>query len=191
MVIKTVMLPAHRIFQPWESYNDWRGKKVPITLGDNASEFDWGMNTGKGYFFHWNDFFSSCELAEEQRLWDVIMDVSEKLQFKKIGQSKKVRAKQGNASSSQQISLIPSRELFDMDNQGRTRLFYAAERGLQTEVEKMIFRFPGTGFCPQRLGFIERKDKHGLTAADVAEQNGYEEIAKLLRHQVWLMETFG
>ncbi len=45
MVIKSVMLPTHRIFQPWESYNDWRGKKVPITLGDDASEFDWGMNT--------------------------------------------------------------------------------------------------------------------------------------------------
>ena len=55
----------------------------------------------------------------------------------------------------------------------------------------MIFRFPGTGFCPQRLGFIESKDKDRLTAADVAEQNGYEEIAKLLRYRVWLMETVG
>lgn len=119
------------------------------------------------------------------------MDVSEKLQFEKIGQSKSARAKQGNASSSQQISLLPSRELFDMDNQGRTRLFYAAERGDQTAVERMIFRFPGTGFYPQRLGFIESKDKHGLMAADVAEQNGHEEIAKVLRSQVGLMENFG
>ena len=54
----------------------------------------------------------------------------------------------------------------------------------------MIFSLPGTGVLPQRLGLIEVKDHDGLTAADVAEQNGHQAIADLLRGEMWRMECF-
>ena len=43
------------------------------------------------------------------------------------------------------------------------------------EVRKMIFSFRGTGLSPTRLKLITTKDHSGLTAADVAEQNGHKE----------------
>ncbi len=54
----------------------------------------------------------------------------------------------------------------------------------------MIFSLTGTGFYPQRLGLIEIKDHDGLTAADLAEQNGHQAIADLLRGEMWRMEYF-
>jgi len=54
----------------------------------------------------------------------------------------------------------------------------------------MIFSLTGTGFYPQRLGLIEIKDHEGLTAADVAEQNGHQAIANLLRGEMGRMEYF-
>jgi ankyrin repeat protein len=86
---------------------------------------------------------------------------------------------------------MSDKDLFDKDNRGWTRLFYAAETGDLKAVEEMIFRLPGTGFYPQRLSFIEVKDNEGLTAADVAEKNGHEEIAQLLRSEAFRMEYYG
>jgi ankyrin repeat protein len=81
-------------------------------------------------------------------------------------------------------------QLFARDERGRTPLFDAAENGLTSEVERMIFGLAGTGIWPQRLGLIEIKDRDGLTAADVAEQRGHHEIADLLRREIWRMEYF-
>ena len=78
----------------------------------------------------------------------------------------------------------------EQDARGRTPLFYAAEQGLLEEVSEMIFRFRGTGVFPPRLALISIKDHSGLTAADVAEQNGHEEIARLLRSEQGRMEYF-
>lgn len=76
------------------------------------------------------------------------------------------------------------------DALGRTRLFYAAENGRMEEVREIIFSFSGTGLSLARLSVITTKDHSGLTAADVAEQNGHEEIARLLRSEQGRMEYF-
>ena len=82
------------------------------------------------------------------------------------------------------------KRLTEQDIVGRTPLFYAAEKGLEEEVKEIIFSFRGTGMFPPRLALIAQKDVLGLTAADVAEQNGHEEIARLLRSEQGRMEFF-
>ena len=79
---------------------------------------------------------------------------------------------------------------FAQDSDGRTTLFYAAERGDLEQVERIIFGLSGTGLWPQRLALIEIKDSSGLTAADVAERAGHKEIADLLRGEQMRMEFF-
>ena len=54
----------------------------------------------------------------------------------------------------------------------------------------MIFSLRGTGLSLPRLKLITTKDHSGLTAADVAEENGHEEIARLLRVEQGRMEYF-
>lgn len=80
--------------------------------------------------------------------------------------------------------------LFEQDDHGHTPLFYAAEKGLEEEVSKMIFSLRGTGLSLPRLKLITTKDHSGLTAADVAEENGHKEIARLLRVEQGRMECF-
>jgi hypothetical protein len=80
--------------------------------------------------------------------------------------------------------------LLAQDALGRTPLFYAAENGRMEEVREIIFSFGGTGLSPARLSVITTKDHSGLTAADVAEQNGHEEIASLLRSEEVRMEYY-
>jgi len=82
------------------------------------------------------------------------------------------------------------KRLFEQDALGRTSLFYAAEKGLEEEVKEMIFSLRGTGLSPTRLKLITTKDHSGLTAADVAEQNGHKEIARLLRVEQGRMEYY-
>jgi hypothetical protein len=65
-----------------------------------------------------------------------------------------------------------------------------AEGGLEEEVRKMIFSLRGTGMSPPRLALISTTDYSGLTAADVAEENGHEDIARLLRSEEGRMEYF-
>ena len=55
---------------------------------------------------------------------------------------------------------------------------------------RMIFSLAGTGVCCQRLRVIAEKDSYGLTASEVAEQNGHKEIADLLRGEQMRMEFF-
>jgi ankyrin repeat protein len=43
---------------------------------------------------------------------------------------------------------------------------------------------------PPRPSLITTKDHSGLTAADLAEQNGHEEIVRLLRSEQGRMEFF-
>lgn len=62
--VKTRVLPAGSVFQPWEPLDHWRGQEVPITLGGEASGFDWGVTAWEGHFLRWDDFFSRCEPAD-------------------------------------------------------------------------------------------------------------------------------
>jgi hypothetical protein len=82
------------------------------------------------------------------------------------------------------------KRLLEQDVLGRTSLFYAAEKGLEEEVREMIYSLRGTGLGPARLKLIATKDHSGLTAADVAEQNGHKEIARLLRVEQGRMEYY-
>ena len=82
------------------------------------------------------------------------------------------------------------KHLFEQDALGRTPLFYVAEKGLEQEVREMIYSLRGTGLSPTRLKLISTKDHSGLTAADVAEQHGHKEIARLLRIEQGRMEFF-
>ena len=82
------------------------------------------------------------------------------------------------------------KRLFEQDALGRTSLFQAAEKGLEEEVREIIFSLRGTGLGPPRLSLITTKDQSALTAADVAEQRGHKEIARLLRVEQGRMEYY-
>jgi len=81
-------------------------------------------------------------------------------------------------------------DLFEQDSTGRTPLFHAAESGDIEAVRQMIFSLAGTGVSCQRLALIGKRDASGLTASDVAEQSGHQEIADLLRGEQMRMEYF-
>ncbi len=101
---------------------------------------------------------------------------------------------QSEESNAEIEALNASRErrnrLLAQDALGRTRLFYAAENGRMEEVREILFSFGGTGLFPPRLSVITTRDHAGLTAADVAEQKGHEEIASLLRSEEVRMEYY-
>ena len=82
------------------------------------------------------------------------------------------------------------KRLLEQDARGRTSLFHAAERGLEEEVWEILSAFSGTGLSPTRLSLITTKDHSGLTAADVAEEMGHEEIARSLRAEQARMEYY-
>ena len=190
MQIQSKQLTAGSIFQPWDTFNGWRGIKVPISFSKSSHAFDWGLRTGEVHFLTWNDFFSNCKRVKAGGLWRGLKKGFNRIPLNQIRQGQVGIAKERKAKSSQG-KILPAKELFDLDNAGRTRLFYAAERGNLDAVEKMIYRFPGTGFAPQRLGFIETKDIEGKRAAEVAEKLGHEAVANALRIEVGRMEYYG
>ena len=63
MGVRTEVLPAGGVFRPWEPLAQWRGIKIPITVGDGATEFDWGVSSSEGHFLRWDDFFSRCRMS--------------------------------------------------------------------------------------------------------------------------------
>lgn len=60
MPVQVEVLPAGSLFQPWEPLEQWQGVRVPITLGGEATGFDWGVTSGEGHFLRWEDFFTRC-----------------------------------------------------------------------------------------------------------------------------------
>lgn len=64
MGVQTEVLTAGSIFQPWEPLEQWRGIKIPITLGEGAAEFDWMVSSSEGHFLKWGDFFSRCQVND-------------------------------------------------------------------------------------------------------------------------------
>lgn len=57
----TETLAAGSTFQPWAPEPHWHGDKVPITLGEGATCFDWGVSSFEGRFLAWADFFEHCQ----------------------------------------------------------------------------------------------------------------------------------
>lgn len=190
MTIRTALMPADQIFKPWATFPSWHGDKIPITMEESEVAFDWGIRTGTAHFLEWNGFFSKCERLLTNRLWHMLKRGFKNIPLNQIRLSQGPLSKQ-NSTASRQIRTLPVQELFEKDNHSRTRLFYAAERGHLAQVKRMCFRMAGTGFSPQRLGFIEKKDLDGKTAADIAEENGYHEVADFLRGEAIRMEYYG
>ncbi|PHR87819.1 MAG: hypothetical protein COA78_36880 [Blastopirellula sp.] len=86
--------------------------------------------------------------------------------------------------------MINSADLLQVDDIGRTTLFYAAAKGDLLEVSKIIYSLAGTGLSCQRLSLINHKDQSGITAVEVAEKLGHEEIRKLLVCESIRMEYY-
>lgn len=58
--VQTRLLRTGAVFRPWEPLAHWRDERMPITLGDSALQFDWGMKSPAGHFLRWDDFFERC-----------------------------------------------------------------------------------------------------------------------------------
>jgi ankyrin repeat protein len=74
-------------------------------------------------------------------------------------------------------------ELFRIDHEGRTVLFYAAARGDRQIIWALLRRLPGTGIGCARGSLLNKKDNNGDLAEDVAETHGHEEAKHLLLHE--------
>ena len=82
------------------------------------------------------------------------------------------------------------RDPFKEDDIGRTTLFYAVAQNDSAEVEKIIYSLSGTGLSCQRYALISHKDKMGITAIQLAEKLGHEEIGFLLSKELGRMEFY-
>ncbi len=74
-------------------------------------------------------------------------------------------------------------ELFRIDNEGRTVLFYAAARGDCEIIWALLRTLPGTGISCARGSLLNIKDNNGDLAEDFAETHGNEEAKQLLLHE--------
>ncbi len=79
---------------------------------------------------------------------------------------------------------------FKEDDTGRTALFYAVAVKNMSEVERIIFSLSGTGLGCQRYALLVHRDNTGITAVDLAEKLGHEEIRKLLSSELGRMEFY-
>lgn len=71
-------------------------------------------------------------------------------------------------------------DAFLTDRNGRTVLFYAAERGEEEIVWLLLSSLAGTGIANQRGALLGKKDNEGNRAEDWAQINGKEDIYKIL-----------
>ncbi len=80
--------------------------------------------------------------------------------------------------------------LLDTDSNGRTALFYAAERGSESMVWALLRLLPGTGLFCGRGSLLEVKDNVGARAEDWAAQHEHAAVAGLLRGERMRIEYF-
>jgi len=80
---------------------------------------------------------------------------------------------------------------FKEDDIGRTTLFYAVAQNDSAKVEEIIYSLSGTGLGCQRYALISHKDKMGITAIQLAEKLGHEQIGFLLSKELGRMEFYG
>jgi hypothetical protein len=63
------VLTPNTIFKPWDWGEGWPRNDIPITIGAENTEFDWGVSSLYGYFMKWDDFHTKCEVGE--RIQDI------------------------------------------------------------------------------------------------------------------------
>ena len=81
-------------------------------------------------------------------------------------------------------------DLFSVDNEGRTALFYAAVRGDEKVIWLLLSALPGTGLCCRRGTLLEVKDRHGRRAEDWARLEGQDAAADLLEKERLRIDMF-
>ena len=82
------------------------------------------------------------------------------------------------------------KELFRIDDEGRTVLFYAAVRGDCDIIWALLRKLPGTGISCARGSLLNRRDHNGDLAEDAAETHGKEEARQLLCHERLRIEYY-
>jgi len=81
-------------------------------------------------------------------------------------------------------------DLFLKDKDGRTALFYAAERGDEEIVWILLTSLAGTGMSCNRGALLGVRDNEGKLAEDWARINGQEEIRRILSVERQRIEYF-
>jgi len=85
---------------------------------------------------------------------------------------------------------IRQNNIFHTDKNGRTALFYAAERGNEEIVWMLLFSLAGTGISGQRGALLKIKDNEGNFAEDWAKIKGREKIGRILSVERQRIEFF-
>jgi hypothetical protein len=93
--------------------------------------------------------------------------------------------KKGNAAVKAEIAKNRA-GIFNADSDGRTALFYAAERG----DEEIVWTILNAGTANQRGALLNVKDNDGNRAEDWARMKGQEEIGKVLASERGRIEFF-
>ena len=81
-------------------------------------------------------------------------------------------------------------DLFHEDTEGRTALFYAAERGDEQIIWLLLETLAGTGLANQRGALLNVEDKDGRRAEDWAERHGHHEIRAILNKERLRIDYF-
>jgi len=99
---------------------------------------------------------------------------------------------QGKESVKEELSLDPIQRgnIFLTDEDGRTALFYAAERGNEEIVWILLSSLAGTEVSCNRGTLLGVRDNEGKLAEDWAQINGQEEIRRILSVERQRIEYF-
>ena len=66
MSVQIRVLGKGSIFQPWAPLDPSPRGEVPITLGEGATQFDWGVRSFEGHFLRREDFLHRCEMVTDR-----------------------------------------------------------------------------------------------------------------------------
>ncbi len=88
------------------------------------------------------------------------------------------------------LDAVQQGDIFLTDKDGRTALFYAAERGDEEIVWILLSSLAGTGMSCNRGALLGVRDNEGKLAEDWARINGQEEIRRILSVERQRIEYF-
>ena len=81
-------------------------------------------------------------------------------------------------------------DIFLTDHNGRTALFYAAERGDEEIIWALLSSLPGTGIFCARGALLKVKDNEGHMAEEWAKINGQDKASEILSFERLRIEYF-